>query len=135
MCNLHRYFEDMVSRVWKASCSNTLLDSQSDSELDTAVANEYRDVATAAGRPFLPVCLRVSREENTRRVAMPSRLTSGARKLVDPKVLLAMLDSCNLFEFSDVKSLHLEATELDAEESATKVLHFIVHTSDEVIDK
>lgn len=39
------------------------------------------------------------------RVAMPSRTASGARKLVDADLLLAIRDSCGLFEFKDVGGL------------------------------
>jgi hypothetical protein len=43
---------------------NGFIDSQCTSELDAAVAAEYRDAAAAVGRPFVPVYLRLSREEN-----------------------------------------------------------------------
>jgi hypothetical protein len=105
------------------------LDSQSKNDLDAEIASEYRNAAIAAGRPFLPVYLSLSREENVRRIAIPSRLASGARKLVDTELLLAMRDSCELFEFGDIDGLHLDATNTDAEESARKIFDFIRWTT------
>jgi hypothetical protein len=101
------------------------LDSQSKNELDAEVTSEYRNAAIAAGRPFLPVYLSLSREENVRRIAMPSRLASGARKLVDTDLLRALRDTCELFEFGDIDGLHLDVTNIDAEESARKIFDFI----------
>jgi hypothetical protein len=105
------------------------LDSQRNDERDAEVASEYRNVAIAAGRPFLPVYLSLSREENVRRIILPSRLASGARKLVDTELLLAMRDSCELFEFGDIDGLHLDVTDIDAEESARKIFDFLRWTT------
>jgi hypothetical protein len=105
------------------------LDSQPKNDIDAEIASEYRNAAIAAGRPFLPFYLSVSTEENVRRVAMPSRLASGARKLVDTELLLAMRDSCELFEFGDIDGLHLDVTNIDAEESARKIFDFIRWTT------
>jgi hypothetical protein len=105
--------------------SDSVVDSQSDSEIDAEVASEYRNAATAAKSPFLPVYLRVSREENVRRIASSSRLASGTGKLVDASQLLAIRDSCDLFEFSDLEGLDLDVTELSAEESAQRLAQHI----------
>lgn len=74
-----------------------------------------------AGRPFVPVYLRVSREENVRRIVSPSRVTSGTGKLVDACVLLSIRNSSDLFEFSGVEDLRLDVTDIDAEESARRI--------------
>jgi hypothetical protein len=111
--------------VSNGSCSNSVADSQSDSEIDAEVASEYRNAATAAGRPFLLVYLRVSREENVRRIASSSRLVSRTGKLVDTSQLLSIRDSCDLFEFSDLEGLDLDVTELSAEESAQRLAQHI----------
>jgi hypothetical protein len=100
-----------------------LKDSQCTNELDAAVAAEYREAAATAGRLFVPVYLRVSREENVQRIA--SRVTSGNGKLVDSSVLLLIRDSCDLFEFSDVEGLHLDVTDIDAEESARRIYQYV----------
>jgi hypothetical protein len=89
------------------------------------VASEYLNAATAAVRPFLPVYLGVSKEENVRRLASSSRLESGVGKLVDASQLLAILDRCELFEFGDVQGLDLDVTELSAEESAQRIAQHI----------
>jgi len=49
------------------------VDSQCSNEPDAAVAAEYREAAATAGRPFVPVYLRVSREENVRTIDSSSR--------------------------------------------------------------
>jgi hypothetical protein len=67
----------------------------------------------------------VSREENVRRVASSSRLASGTGKLVDASQLIAIRDSCQLFEFSDLEGLDLDVTELDAVESAQKIAQHV----------
>lgn len=101
------------------------MDSQCNDELDAAVAAEYREAAATAERPFVPVNLRVSREENVRRIASISRVTSETGRLVDPSVLLLIRDGCDLFEFSDVEGLHLDVTDVDAEESARRIHQYI----------
>jgi hypothetical protein len=111
--------------------SDCFIDSQCDSELDAAVAAEYRDAAAAAGRTFVPVYLQLSREENVRRIASSSRTASGTGKLVDANVLSSIRDSCDLFEFSDVEGLHLDVTKIDAEESAMKICQYIRQFSSE----
>ena len=101
MCGFHRYAKvDVMGEMSESDC---FIDSQCDSELDAAVAAEYRDAAAAAGRPFVPVYLRLSREENARRIASSSRIMSGTGKLVDQDLLLLIRDSCDLFEFSGVE--------------------------------
>jgi hypothetical protein len=95
------------------SGSDRFIDSQCDSELDAAVVTEYRDAAASAGRPFVPVYLRLSRDENVRRIASRLRVTSGTGKLVDASVLLSIRDGCDLFEFSDVEGLHLKDRQHD----------------------
>ena len=97
------------------------IDSQCNNELDAAVAAEYRDAAAAAGRPFVPVSLRLSREENARRTVSSSRVESGTGKLVDASALLSIRDNCDLFDFSDVEGLSLDVTKIDAEESARRI--------------
>lgn len=99
MCGFHRFAK--VAVVGEMSESDRLIDSQCDSELDAAVAAEYRDAAAAAGRTFVPVYLQLSREENVRRIPSSSRTASGTGMLVDANVLLSIRDSCDLFEFSD----------------------------------
>jgi hypothetical protein len=111
--------------VSNGSCSDSGVDSQSDSEIDAEVASEYRNAAITAGRPFLSVYLRVSGEENVRRIASSSRLASGTGKLVDASQLLSIRDSCDLFEFSDLEGLDLDVTELSAEESAQRLAQHI----------
>jgi hypothetical protein len=123
MCGFHRYAE--VSPREEMSESNRFIDSQCNSELDAAVAVEYRDAAAAAGRPFVPVYLRLSREENARRIASSSRVASGTGKLVDADLLLSIRDSCDLFEFGDVEGLHLDATGIDADEAARKIYRHV----------
>jgi hypothetical protein len=123
MCGLYRYAE--VDLRGEMSEPNGLIDSQCTRELDAAVAAEYRDAAASAGRPFVPVYLRLSRDENVRRIASSSRVTSGTGKLVNPSVLLSIRDRCDLFEFSDVEGLRLDVTEIDAEEVATRVYEHI----------
>jgi hypothetical protein len=105
--------------------SDFLKDSQCTNELDAAVAAEYREAAATAGRLFVPVYLRVSREENVRRISSSSRVTPGTGKLVDSSVLLLIRDSCDLFEFSDVEGLHLDVTDIDAEESARRIYQYV----------
>jgi len=105
--------------------SNRFIDSQCNSELDAAVPAEYRDAAATAGRPFIPVYLRLSREENARRIASSSRSMSGTGKLVDASVLLSIRDSCDLFKFGDVEGLHLDVTEIDAEEAARRIYRHV----------
>ena len=123
MCDIHRYAEaNLGDRV---TGSDRLIDSQCNNELDAAVAAEYRDAAAAAGRPFVPIYLRLSREENVRRIASPSRVTSGTGKLVDLSVLLSIRDNNDLFEFSDVEGLSLDVTETDAGESARRIYQLI----------
>lgn len=107
------------------SGSNRFIDSQCNNELDAAVAAEYRDAAAAVGRPFVPVYLRLSREENVRRIASSSRVASGTGKLVDASVLLSIRDNCDLFEFSGVEGLHLDVTQIDAEEAARRIYRYI----------
>jgi hypothetical protein len=85
------------------------------------VALEYRDVAAQAGRLFVPVYLRLSKEENVLRLTSSSRAASGTGKFIDPSVLLSIRDTCDLFEFSDVEALSLDVTELAAEESARQI--------------
>jgi hypothetical protein len=105
--------------------ADKVTDSQCDNELDAAVAAEYRDTAVAASRPFVPVYLRLSKEDNVRRVTSSSRVTSGTGKLVDASVLLSIRERCDLFEFSDVEGLHLDVTEMDAEESAQRIYQYV----------
>ena len=83
-----------------------MIDSQCDDELDAAVAAEYRAAAATAGRPCVPVYLRVSKEENVRRIASSSRVSLGIGKLVDPSVLLLIRHSRDLLEFNGVEGLH-----------------------------
>jgi hypothetical protein len=123
MCGIHRYAEVALRRG--ITEPDDFIESQCNSELEAAVAGEYRDAAAAAGRPFVPVYLRLSREENARRIASRSRVTSGTGKLVDPGVLLAIRDSCDLFEFSDVEGLHLDVTEIDAEEASRRIYQYV----------
>jgi hypothetical protein len=114
-----------VNPMKAMSGSDRFIDSQCDSELDAAVVTEYRDAAASAGRPFVPVYLRLSRDENVRRIASRLRVTSGTGKLVDASVLLSIRDGCDLFEFSDVEGLHLDVTRIDAEESARRIYQHI----------
>ena len=100
-------------------------DSQSGNEADALVALEYRDVAAQAGRPFEPIYLRLCREENVLRLTSSSRVASGTGKLVDPRVLLFIRDTCDLFEFSDVEALRLDVTKLTAEEGARQIYQHI----------
>jgi hypothetical protein len=123
MCGIHRYAEVALRRG--ITEPDDFIESQCNIELEAAVAGEYRDAAAAAGRPFVPVYLRLSREENARRIASRSRVTSGTGKLVDPGVLLAIRDSCDLFEFSDVEGLHLDVTEIDAEEASRRIYQYV----------
>jgi hypothetical protein len=123
MCGLYRYAEVALRRG--ITEPDDFIESQCNSELEAAVAGEYRDAAAAAGRPFVPVYLRLSREENARKIASRSRVTSGTGKLVDPGVLLAIRDSCDLFEFSDVEGLHLDVTEIDAEEASRRIYQYV----------
>jgi hypothetical protein len=125
MCGFHRYAE--VNPRREMSESDRFVDSQSNSELDEAVAAEYRDAAAAAGRPFVPVYMKLSREENVGRIASSSRVASGTGKLVDADLLLSIRDSCDLFEFDDVEDnpLHLDVTEIDAEEAARRISEHI----------
>jgi len=101
------------------------IDSQCNNELDAAVAAEYRDAAAAAGRPFVPVYLRLSRKENARRLVSSSRIESGAGKLVDASAVLSIRDNCDLFEFSDVEGLSLDVTDVDAEEGARRIYQYV----------
>lgn len=105
--------------------ANDLVDAQCNHELDAAVAVEYRQAAATAGRPFVPVYLRVSREANVRRIASSSRVTSGTGKLIDPSRLLLIRDNCDLFEFSDVEGFGLDVTDIDADESARRIYQYI----------
>ena len=111
--------------VWHIRETYRSADSQCANERDASVAEEYRDAAAAAGRPFVPVYLRLSRGENVRRIASTSRVTSGTGKLVDPSILMSIRDGCDLFEFSDVEGLRLDVTEIDAEESARRIFRHV----------
>lgn len=97
------------------SKSDHSIESQCDNEFDAAVAAEYRYAAAAVGRPFVPVYLRLSREENIWRIVSSSRFASGTGKLVDTSVLLSIRDNCDLFEFSDMERL------LDEDEDSMKM--------------
>ena len=106
MCGIHRYAEVALRRG--ITEPDDFIESQCNSELEAAVAGEYRDAAAAAGRPFVPVYLRLSRKENARRLVSSSRIESGAGKLVDASAVLSIRDNCDLFEFSDVEGLSLD---------------------------
>ena len=101
-----------------------MVDSQCDDELDAAIAAEYREAAGTVGRPFVPVYLRGSREENVRRITSSSRVSSGNGRLVDPSDLLLIRDSRDLLEFSGVEGLHLDFVDVDAEENAMRLYQY-----------
>lgn len=91
------------------------VNSQCNSELDAAVAAEYREAAATVGRSFVPVYLRMSRGENFQRIASSSRVTLGTEELVDPSDLLLVRNIWDLFKLSGVEGLHLDVTDIDAE--------------------
>lgn len=107
------------------SGSDRFIDSQCTSEPDAAVAADYREAAASGGRPFVPVYLRLSRDENVRRIASSYRVASRTGKLVDPNVLLSIRDRCDLFEFNDVEGLLFDITEIDAEEAVRRIYQYI----------
>lgn len=75
---------------------------------------------------FVPVYLRVSREENVRRITSSTRVTLGVGKLVDPSVLLLIRNMWDLLEFNGVEGLHFDVTDVDAEEIARRLYQYIL---------
>ena len=54
------------------------------------------------------------------RATSSTRVTLEAGDIVDPSV-----DSCDLFEFSDVEGLRLDVADIDAEESARRIFQHL----------
>ena len=66
----------------------------------------------------------MSKEENFQRIASSSRVTLGTEDLVDPGVLLLDRNNWDLFKFRGVEGLHLDVTNIDAEESARRIYQY-----------
>lgn len=49
----------------------------------------------------------------------------GSWEARQSKYSVADRDSCDLFEFSNVEGLHLDVTDIDAEESARRIYQYV----------
>lgn len=72
-----------------------------------SVAKAYRETARVAGRPFLPVYMRCDLGEHLVRLRSPERVESRQHKLVDPRVLMDIMEKGALYEFPDIPGLHV----------------------------
>jgi hypothetical protein len=105
-----------------------ILDFQSNNDLGRAVASEYRDAASRAGRPFVPIYLTCDVAVNLERVASLDRLRSGTTKLTDAQALRDLRSRCELFRFDSCPGLTVDSTNLPPLEVAAKILTFLQDT-------
>ncbi|KAI4615905.1 hypothetical protein J4E83_006573 [Alternaria metachromatica] len=82
----HRYrqhiFREHVSNPAMLSQVVVFTDYQSHNPLGQKVAEEYREAARTAGRPFKPVYIVCDVEENIRRIAAAGRVNGGLKRLL-----------------------------------------------------
>ncbi|KAI4661104.1 uncharacterized protein J4E79_004914 [Alternaria viburni] len=97
----------------------------SDNALGQKVAEEYREAARQAGRPFKPVYILCDVEENIRRVAAAGRVDGGTKKLTDPERLRGFRERCDIFRFDGCDGLSLDTTDSTPEEVAREILRFL----------
>ena len=100
-------------------------DYQSDNALGQKVAEEYREAARQAGRPFKPVYILCDVEENIRRVAAAGRVNGSAKKLTDPERLRDFRERCDIFRFDGCGGLSLDTTDSTPGEVAREILQFV----------
>ena len=98
--------------------SRLITDFQSDDEIGSSVAREYKAAALRAGRTFLPIYLECDIEENKRRIASSQRKSGGTTKLLDPDTLAGMRARCKLFRFDGVKAITCDVTDMGSNEAA-----------------
>jgi len=100
-------------------------DYQSDNILGQKVAEEYREAARTAGRPFKPVYIVCDAEENIKRIAAAGLVNGGTKKLTDPERLRGFRERCDIFRFEDYDGLSLDTTVATPEEVAREILRFV----------
>ena len=101
------------------------LDFQSSNDLGRRVAFEYEAAAREAARPFVPVYLVCSVDENLKRATSLDRANGGTTKLTDMEVLSDLRSRCELFRFENYPSLTIDVTTMSPVEAATKIFTHI----------
>ncbi|KND91831.1 hypothetical protein TOPH_03362 [Tolypocladium ophioglossoides CBS 100239] len=93
-------------------------------KLGTAWSTEHKVAAEKAGRPFLPIYLVCSKEENLARVASPERTQRGSEKLCDVDMVGRFLDKLAIYRFPG-RGVEVDVTELAPGEAAGRIVEAI----------
>ncbi|EHK45326.1 uncharacterized protein TrAtP1_003604 [Trichoderma atroviride] len=110
--------------VWEPTRLSAVIftDFQSDNELGTDTAQEYRDAAQKAGRPFIPVYLSCEIEANIMRATSAERAQGTTTKLTCPDTIKDLRTKCKLFQFGDpYEEFHIDTTNLAPREAALMI--------------
>lgn len=99
----------------------TRVDALSDCAFDKAVAAEHKDAAIRGKRPFFPVYLYCSKEENLKRVVNPQRVRDGKKKLLDAGIVEAYIDTLHFFKWAG-EGVEVDNTDLTAGEAAEWIM-------------
>ncbi|OAQ59905.1 AAA domain-containing protein [Pochonia chlamydosporia 170] len=96
-------------------------DALSDCDFDRAVAMEHKDAALRGKRPFFPVYLRCSKEENLRRVVDPQRIQNGKKKLVDAGFVEEYFETLEILRWEG-EGVEVDNTDLTPVEAAERII-------------
>ena len=98
-----------------------IADCFTDGELGTKWSTAAKTAAERGSRPFLPVYLACSKEENLKRVVSPGRKNDDRRKLTDVKMVEGFLDKLTMFRFAGL-GIDVNVTELTPAEAAERII-------------
>lgn len=95
---------------------------------------EYVDAARKSGRPFMPVNLTCTMEENMQRVQSRECQPSGSGKLLDSEDLKAMWTRSTLLYFCDMESFHLDVTQCLPQQAAMVLRDHVISSLHDGVD-
>ncbi|UNI19622.1 hypothetical protein JDV02_005801 [Purpureocillium takamizusanense] len=96
-------------------------DCLSDDAIGVAWAQGHQAAANKAGRPFLPIYLICSRDENLKRVVNPERTRGGRKKLVDIDIMTRFLDKLSIYRFPAL-GVEINTTSLEPPAAAREIV-------------
>lgn len=82
---------------------------------------EHKDAALRGKRPFFPVYLHCSKEENLRRVVDPQRVQNGKEKLVDAGIVEEYFETLEILKWEG-EGVEVDNTDLTPVEAAERII-------------
>lgn len=102
-----------------------LTNQQSFSELGISAAQDYQQVATLRGSPFISIILYYCElEENLKRLSETRRGGEQNINLLDPKILRGIRETEDLYHFADNLEKDIDVTNILPLEAARQILDF-----------